>query len=81
MKVTVKLFAHLRSIAGTDQLRVELDEGATVAELLQHMSKTIDSPALTDNSTSAMIGHKNAERETILKEGDEVLLLPIIGGG
>jgi MoaD family protein len=81
MEVTVKLFAHLRSIAGTDQLRVELEEDATVAELLDHLSKTINSPALTDNSTSVMIGHKNAERDTPLKDGDEVLLLPIIGGG
>ena len=46
MEVTVKLFAHLRNIAGTDQLRVDLDEGATVGELLDHLSKTIDSPAL-----------------------------------
>jgi MoaD family protein len=81
MELTVKLFAHLRNIAGTDQLRIDLDEGATVAELLEHLSKTIDSPALTDNSTSVMIDHKNAERETLLKDGDEVLLLPIIGGG
>ena len=81
MEVTVKLFAHLRNIAGTDQLRVDLDEGATVAELLDHLSKTIDSPALTDNSTSVMVDHKNAVPETALKDGDEVLLLPIIGGG
>jgi len=81
MKVTVKLFAHLRSIAGTDQLRVDLVKGATVAELLDHLSKTIDSPALTDNSTSVMVNQKNAGPETMLKDGDEVLLLPIIGGG
>ena len=81
MEVTVKLFAHLRTIAGTDRLRVDLDEGATVAELLDHLSKTIDSPALTDNSASVMVDQKNAGPETILKDGDEVLLLPIIGGG
>jgi len=81
MEVTVKLFAHLRNMAGTDQLRVDLDQGATVAELLDHLSKTIDSPALTDNSTSVMVDHENAVPETTLKDGDEVLLLPIIGGG
>jgi molybdopterin converting factor small subunit len=81
MQVTVKLFAHLRNIAGTDRLRVDLNEGATVAELLDHLSKTIDSPALTDNSISLMVDHKNAVPETTLKDGDEVLLLPIIGGG
>jgi molybdopterin converting factor small subunit len=29
MKVTVKLFAHFRNIAGTDQVRVDRVEGAT----------------------------------------------------
>jgi molybdopterin synthase sulfur carrier subunit len=81
MQVTVKLFAHLRNITGTDQLRVDVNEGATVSDLLDHLSKTIDSTALTDNSTSVMVDHKNAEPETLLKDGDEVLLLPIIGGG
>jgi molybdopterin synthase sulfur carrier subunit len=81
MQVTVKLFAHLRSVSGTDQLRVDLDAGATVSDLLDHLSRTIDSPALTDNSTSVMVDHKNAEPETLLKDGDEILLLPIIGGG
>ena len=81
MEVTVKLFAHLRNVAGTNQLRVDLVEGATVADLLDNLGKTIDSPALTDNSTSVMIDHKNAGPETILMDGDEVLLLPIIGGG
>ena len=81
MEVTVKLFAHLRIIAGTDQLRVDLDEGAKVADLLDALSKKLDSPALTDNSASVMIDQKNAGPETILKDGDEVLLLPIIGGG
>ena len=81
MQVTVKLFAHLRSVAGADQLRVELVEGATVADLLDHLSRTIDSPALTDKSTSVMVDHRNAEPDTLLTDGDEVLLLPIIGGG
>lgn len=81
MEVTVKLFAHLRNIAGTDRLRVALDEGATVAELLDRLSNTIDSPALKDNSASVLVDQKNAEPDTLLKDGDEVLLLPIIGGG
>ena len=81
MEVTVKLFAHLRKIAGTDRLQVALDEGATVADLLDRLSSTIDSTALKDNSASVMVDHRNAEPETLLKDGDEVLLLPIIGGG
>lgn len=81
MKVTVKLFSYFRQIAGTDQLSVELVEGATVADLLDLLSKKLDSTALTDKSASLMMNQKNALPEATLKEGDEVLLLPIVGGG
>ena len=38
MTVTVRLFAILREHAGMDSLEVELDEGATVADLLEELA-------------------------------------------
>jgi molybdopterin synthase catalytic subunit len=38
MTVTVRLFAILRERAGTNSLEVELDEGATVADLLDELA-------------------------------------------
>ena len=81
MQVTVKLFSYFRQIAGTDQLALDLVEGATVADLLELLSEKLDSTALTGKSASLMINQKNAAPETTLTDGDEVLLLPIVGGG
>jgi len=81
MQVTVKLFSYFRQIAGTDQVSVDLFEGATVADLLGLLTRRLDSTALTDRSASLLINQKRALPEATLKEGDEVLLLPIVGGG
>lgn len=81
MQVTVKLFSHFRRIAGTERLAVELFEGATAADLIDVLSGKLDGAGLTDRSASLMINHRHAVPEAALNDGDEVLLLPIIGGG
>jgi MoaD family protein len=81
MQVTVKLFSYFRQIAGTDQLAVDVAEGTTAADLLDLLSERLDSTALKDKSASLMVNQRNAAPETTLKDGDEVLLLPIVGGG
>jgi MoaD family protein len=81
MEVKVKLFSYLRQVAGTDQVSVRLDEGARVADLLDALDRRFDNHTVAESAASIMIDHRNAEPETLLKDGDEVLLLPIIGGG
>ncbi len=81
MQVTVKFFSFFRPIAGTDQLSIELPEGATLTELLDSLSEKFASPSFRTDAAMIMVNRKNAFPETILKEGDDVLLLPVLGGG
>ena len=81
MQVIVKFFSFFRPITGTDRLSVDLVEGATLAELLNLLSEKFDSPSLASHPAIMMVNHKNALPETILREGDDVLLLPLLGGG
>jgi molybdopterin converting factor small subunit len=81
MQVTVKFFSYLRQITGTDQLSVDLSDRATVADLMDSLSRKFDSPALKNDQTAVMINQKNAFPQTLLKEDDQVLLLPVMGGG
>lgn len=81
MKVTVEFFSYFRQIVGADQLSVDLDDGAAIAGLLNSLSERFDSPALKNDRAVMMVNQKNALLETILKDGDRVLLLPILGGG
>jgi MoaD family protein len=83
MKISVKLFSMFRHYAGVDQVIVELATGATVTDLLDTLAERFDNPAFKDNETQLMlmVNNENALHQTVLKEGDVVHLLPILGGG
>jgi len=81
VRVTVRLFAKLREIAGHGELPREIGEGATVQELWA--SLVADYPALGDYTRSVAPG-VNAEYARMsarLAEGDEVAFLPPVSGG
>ncbi|MFA4915211.1 MAG: MoaD/ThiS family protein [Syntrophales bacterium] len=81
MQVTVKFFAFFRQITGVDHLSVVLAEGATIAELLNLLSRKFDNLSFESERPVIMVNHTNALPQTILKEGDNVLLLPVLEGG
>ena len=80
MRIRTLLFATYRDLAGTDELEVELPDGATAADLVERLRsrKGLDGlprePALAVNQVYASAG-------TSLSDGDEVALLPPVAGG
>ena len=81
MQVTVKLFSFLGQIAGTDRLSVDLIDGASVSDLLNSLSIQFDNQLLQNEQIVVLINQKQASLQSILNENDEVLLLPVLGGG
>lgn len=81
MKVHVKLFSFFQQYASVDEVTVEISDGATVNDLLAVLGKKFNQSAFTDQKTLLMINKVNALPQTVLREGDTVHLLPILGGG
>ena len=82
VQVRVRLGAGLSRLAKAPVLTLELDDGATVDDLLarlrRHASRTL-APAL--RSVLPVIGGVHAERRQRLEDRQEVaLLLPVSGG-
>ena len=77
MHVRVRLFAILRDRAGgSNQLELELPEGAVVADALEQMRP------LTDGVPVVMaINHEYVEPRAPLHPGDELALIPPVSGG
>ncbi len=77
--VTLRLFAHLREIAGT--ARVEL-EGETVAEVLS-AARARFGDEFASGLQSAAIWHngETASPADAVKEGDELAIIPPVSGG
>lgn len=81
MRVTVRLFARLRDIAGTGELTRELPAGATAALLWDALAKDY---ADLDSYRAAVSTAVNAEYSKMshpLADGDEVAFLPPVSGG
>jgi molybdopterin converting factor subunit 1 len=76
MKVTVKLFASLRERAGCNEVELELDDGARVADALAKLH------AISGDVDVVMaVNREYADDETTLHAGDELALIPPVSGG
>jgi molybdopterin converting factor subunit 1 len=79
MKVTVKFFARYREIVGTEDVEVELDDGANVTSLLENLvDKYPDFPA---DPYMVAVNAEYVEPDAILHEGDEAAFFPPFSGG
>ncbi len=79
MQVRVIPFGVLKDWLGAAPAAVELREGASVAELLARLSADIPESALRGIAVSVNADYAQATH--VLREGDEVGLLPPVSGG
>ena len=82
MTVKVRLFAVLRERAGRDEVELELEDGATVAEAIAAVGEL---PGLTDVvgrlPVRMAVNRDYATEATTLAAGDELALIPPVSGG
>src|SRR6478672_5460611 len=76
MKVAVRLFAGLRELAGTRSTDIELPEGSTAADVWPALELGTEPPGLL-----LAVNKDYAPRDTVLRAGDEVALIPPVSGG
>lgn len=81
MRVTVRLFARLRDIAGTAELTRDIDPGATVRTLWQQLATEFPEMTSYERSISTAVNAEYALRTQVLSDGDEVAFLPPVSGG
>ena len=79
MRVNVLLFGVLKDGMKTGEMVLELPDGITVAGLLDHLAALQLSPLL--RSIAVAVNAEFAVPAKILKDGDEVALLPPVSGG
>lgn len=81
MKVRVKFFAILRERAGASEVSKDLPEGASVAQLWEGLQK--DYPKLAGPTFRLLyaVNQNYVTPEEILKDGDEVAVIPPVSGG
>ena len=81
MTVRLQLFSHLRDAAGVSDSEVHVSEGASVSDLLTVLYGQHPKLREWDSSILIGVGVEFVERDYLLKEGDEVAIMPPVQGG
>ena len=81
MRITVRLFARLRDLAGSGELVRDVAAPATVGTVWQ--SLVAELPALRDyeRTMSVAVNADYSKMSAAVNEGDEVAFLPPVSGG
>jgi molybdopterin converting factor subunit 1 len=81
VRVTVRLFARLRDIAGADELTRDLAPGATIEMVWRQLTGEFPDLAPYERSISSALNADYARMDRVLRDGDEVAFLPPVSGG
>ncbi|MGI9115717.1 MAG: MoaD/ThiS family protein [Chthoniobacterales bacterium] len=81
MKVRAEFYSRLREVAGAGAVDVQLEDGATVRDLVEKLCR--DYPRLRDFEKSILfgIGVEFVNRDHRLGDGDAVAIMPPVQGG
>jgi molybdopterin converting factor subunit 1 len=81
MRVTVRLFARLRDIAGSSELSREVVTGATIGDVWRELAGEFPELTSYERSISSAVNADYARMDQVLRPGDEVAFLPPVSGG
>lgn len=81
VQVKVKLFAVYQEVFGTADLDLELLPETTVGEVLESLIKQQPQIEKWRSVTRFGVNLQFVESDTVLQDGDEVVLIPPVSGG
>ena len=81
MNVEVRLFARARDLAGSDRVRLELPEGATISELRTALAEQYPALRPLVPMLHVAVGTEYAQDAGRIPAGAEVACFPPVSGG
>jgi molybdopterin converting factor subunit 1 len=81
MRVTVRLFARLRDLAGSGELLRDVPAPATVQTVWTSLVDEMPSLRAYEKAMSVAVNAEYARMAVAVHEGDEVAFLPPVSGG
>jgi molybdopterin converting factor subunit 1 len=81
MRVTVRLFARLREIAGSPEIARDVVSGTTIGAVWRQLVAEFPALGPYERSISTAVNLEYARMDTEVRDGDEVAFLPPVSGG
>lgn len=81
MRVTIRLFARLRDIAGAPELERAVPPDSTVRSVWRALCADFPALAPYEASLSAAVNEDYARMDAPVRDGDDIAFLPPVSGG
>jgi len=81
MRVTIRLFARLRDLAGSGELVREVASPATIETVWQSLVDEMPDLRAYERTMSVAVNADYAKMSAKVSDGDEVAFLPPVSGG
>jgi molybdopterin synthase catalytic subunit len=81
MNITVRYFANMREQLGKSVESLSIDDGTTAGEIFTIATQDVPRLAGLKRAVMVMVNEDYVEPDHVLKDGDEVALIPPVSGG
>jgi sulfur-carrier protein len=81
MKISIKLFAIYQEVVGSTELIEQASPGTTAGDVLQRLIDRYPQLAQWRSVTRLGVNLNFVEPDTLLQDGDELVLIPPVSGG
>jgi len=81
MTIHVQFFAQLKDIVGVPEISLDLNEGATIADLLKALYLGMPALRTWDQALLFGSGLEFVDRNHILRPEEEIAVMPPVQGG
>ncbi len=81
MKVHLRFFSMYRDVVGKTSLSIQMPENSTLNELIEELITKFPRLRAYKDTIILAVNRDFADLGTKLKDGDEVALMPPVGGG
>lgn len=81
MRIQVRLFAILRDKAQTDAFELELPDGTTITQAIESIGRLHPNIISYLPRTAAAVNREYVRGDHVLRNGDDLALIPPVSGG
>ena len=81
MTIRVKLFAILRDTAGVSDVTLDLPEKADVGQAIEALGRRLPQVRESLNRSAFAVNQSYVKNEQLLRDGDELAVIPPVSGG
>jgi molybdopterin converting factor small subunit len=81
MRIIVKFTGVFSHSAGVDRDVVEVPEASTIERIIDTLSLKYTKLPFKDKKTYYFVNEKVADRDKVLKDGDQVMIFQMMAGG